>query len=105
MKTDQMKNAVEAILSAQGLAVEVEAGASPVEGSPNGAIWIWLSEEKAEGPHVLVTDGDDVGESGFLVGAYFEDGEQIDEPRGAPTYTGAASIAARLVSELSGMTG
>ena len=108
MNTEKMKNAVEAALGGRLADLTVETGASPVEGSPvegspNGAVLIYLTDAGAEGPHVLVTDADDVGEGpGHLVGAYFEEGEQMDEPRSCPTYTAAALVAASLVGELAG---
>lgn len=104
MNADRMKLCVEA--AGPLGTTKVETAASPVSGSPHGAVYLFLTEAEVEGPHVLITDAEDVGEGpGFLVGAYFEEGEQMDEPSSAATYVAAAGAAFRLQTELSGITG
>jgi hypothetical protein len=102
MDAHRAKRAVEAALASYSRPANVEVGAPP-PGSSDRAIYIWLTAEERNGPHVLVMDGGTAG--GFLVVPYFEDGEQVDDPATAESYQGAGRAVAHFVSELSGITG
>lgn len=49
--------------------------ASNVSGSPYAYIFIWLTDREIEGPHLIVSSGEEWGEPGILYGE-FEDYEE-----------------------------
>jgi hypothetical protein len=93
MNADRTKIAVEAALDDRPSSWEIET-------TPAGLV-IYLTAVREEGPFVLVISD----AAGFQVGAFFEDGEKMADSVPSSTLTAAASTAARLVSELSGLTG
>lgn len=108
MLAERVRLAVVAALEGVGRedTVDVEKAPSPVECSPNGAVYLFLTDEKTDGPHVLITDADDLDEGpGFFVGAYFEQDEPMENATACPTLTAAAGTAARMVGELAGIAG
>jgi hypothetical protein len=48
---------------------------SNVSGSPYAYIFIWLTDREIEGPHLIISSGEEWGEQGILYGE-FEDYEE-----------------------------
>lgn len=95
MSDERVKRAVEAALEGVGRLETVD-----VETTATGLV-VYLTEAKDEGPFVLVISD----AAGFQVGAFFEDGEKMADSVPTSTLTAAAGTAARMVGELSGITG
>lgn len=108
MNAERAKRAVEAALEGVGRleTVEVKVQPSGIMGSPHDHVYVYLTDDE-DGPHVILSDFAelDAEKTGFVVGAYFEPGEAIEEPSDYPTLTAAAGRAARFVGELSGLVG
>jgi len=75
--------------------LSVEAAPSNVSGSPHDYLYVWLSADRLDGPHVLVSDAmedsglSELDEPGIWIGRYdsvehFEQGGETEEVAGVP---------------------